>query len=65
MNNQIRKATIHVTTALTPLAVVLAICVGQAAQASGSGDYNYDQRGSYSYRNGADNTHCSIGYGCK
>ena len=60
MNNQFSKAIIFVTTALTPLVVVVSIAVGQAANAN-----DYDQRGTYSYRNGADNTHCSIGYGCK
>jgi hypothetical protein len=63
MTKLFTNAAVLVTTALTPLALVLAICVGQAAHASG--DYNYDQRGSWNYKQGADNTHCSIGYGCK
>lgn len=54
-SNQTTEAIIFIASALTPLVVVLSIAIGQAANAK-----DHDPRGTWSYKQGADNTYCSI-----
>ena len=59
-SNQTKEAIIFIATALTPLVVVPSIAIGQAANAN-----DYHQRGTWSYKQGTNKTHCSIGCGRK